>query len=308
VRLERLIWNRRAGAPMPETGLVFAGSYRLPPDHKTHAGGYAADVRGPNAIASNYNEPSTVLDVPHQAPQGSVYNWQFLNPAHVFSTGELVRVVFRPERPPGDLRVADLALTLAAGDPRATLADTLSGRLVSSGGMEDALTAVGDLRKAGRDPFVTVRCDDSLPLADAQRAAALLAALEDADGLRLDPPPDGELFIKAFLPDPAHRDRQKRYSQPWELILPAPPATNAATLIEIQEVWSDDQSLRPELRVNERPARDPAELRRLLTEHGPGPPVILAYADASSTYGDVMRWIRPVLKDYPTVYVFAETD
>jgi hypothetical protein len=314
IPLEHTIWNRRSGAPMPRSGLVFTGSYRLSADHARHPGGYAADLRGPHAIASNYNEPTTVLDVPRRAPQGSVYDSQFLNPAHRFAAGALLRIVFRPERPADAPRVADLVLT---AHPRATMfsdpPDALDAALfdaagvcLASGDVRRVLHAVAALRDDGRDPFLTVRLHDATPVSAARRLAETLTALEDTDMLRLDPPPAGQLFPRAFLPDPAYRDRAQRFSQPWELVLARDDP--GATLAQITEIWDDGNSLRPELRVDAHPLDGPDALAPALRQLGPGLPVILVYAPDWMAYGRVMRWIRPVLADYPTVYVFSEPD
>jgi hypothetical protein len=311
VPLEHTIWNRRLDAPMPRSGLVFTGSFRLPEDHPRHPGAYAADVRGPHAIASNYNEPTTVLDVPRRAPQGSVYDSQFLNPAHRVEAGALLRIVFRPERNPDAPRVADLMLTAWPGtdgpaDPPDTLAAALTdaaGVCLASGAVRRVLHAVAALREDDRDPFLSVCLHDATPLSAARSLALALTALEDADMLRLEPPPDGHLYPPAFLPDPAYRDRAQRFSQPWELVFA--PDVPGATLVQIEELWDDDASLRPALRIHEHRLAGPDALPPALRTLGPGVPVILVFAPDRMAYGAVMHWIRPVLTEYPTVYIFA---
>ena len=56
----------------------------------------AADVYGPNTIASTYNEPATLLDLPRQAAQGDVYSFQFPNPEYALPSNTLVEKAHLP--------------------------------------------------------------------------------------------------------------------------------------------------------------------------------------------------------------------
>ncbi|MBN1556538.1 MAG: hypothetical protein JW951_00160 [Lentisphaerae bacterium] len=316
VRLERLIWNRRENAPMPESGLVFVGSYRIDAPDRSDHGAYAADARAPFSIASNYNEPTTVLDVPRRAPQGEVYELQYLNPRYVLPTQALVKLTFRPERPPADPRVADLRLDVRAapagtrGDPAAprfSISRTDGSPLVEDGTLNDMLAAFLDLREQARDPFVSVHFADGLRLAALRAVCGVLESIDTENGIRIEPPPPGQLYYRALLPDPAYRNRAARYTQPWELELTQPRGAPAphATLVRITEHWPDAQALKPELEAVRYPVPEPSALGDLLRRHGPGLPVILVFAEPDMAYGTVMRYLRPVLDAYPTIYVFT---
>jgi hypothetical protein len=81
VRAEELIIDTRTKKTLPLSGLVYTGSYVI----KAEEGGkemFAADVSDSRSIASDYNERSTVLDVPYQWPQGQVYGALKPNPEH----------------------------------------------------------------------------------------------------------------------------------------------------------------------------------------------------------------------------------
>ena len=313
VRLERLIWNRDTGAPMPETGLVFVGSYRVDAPGLAMDGAYAADVSAPYSIASNYNEPTTVLDVPRRAPQGEVYNFQFLNPGYVLPTQALVTITMEPERPPGQRRVTDLFLDILPG-PGASSNGLSAARMTVTGSGGTAFPGANDLngvlaafvrlREQDRDPFVVVRFDERLRLTTLRDLCRVLESVDTENGIRIEPPPPGHLYYRAFLPDPSYRNRETRFSQPWELALTRGEDGVRGTLTEIKEIWKDDGSLRPELDVREQAVPTPEVLRETLARRGPGVPVILVLAQADLTYGDVMYYIRPVLDEYPTVHVF----
>jgi hypothetical protein len=72
-RAEELILDKRTHKPLPLTGLVFAGSFVDESPGQPGKRGYVADFSDPNSIASDFNEFSTVLDVPRQAEKSSVY-------------------------------------------------------------------------------------------------------------------------------------------------------------------------------------------------------------------------------------------
>ena len=135
---ERLIFDRARNAPLPVQGFVFTGSRRIPHPQETNRLVYAADLYGPNSIASDYNDADTVLDVPHQAPKNLVYGRQIPNPDYPFAPGQRLEVILRPERPDGSRRVQDLVLqtrpAAAAGRPPTFQLDGLAaGRLEKIG-------------------------------------------------------------------------------------------------------------------------------------------------------------------------------
>ena len=119
-----------------------------------------------------------------------------------------------PSWPP--LRVRDVALRLSpdglSADGSAPLAPAEAAKALSA-----------FRRDGGQDAFVSFSWDVAATLRDIAAAARLLAALEDAEartGVRIDAPPPGFPFCKAFLPRDEWRDRAKRFSQPCELRFP----------------------------------------------------------------------------------------
>ena len=83
IRVENLLSDRNAAnGALRETGLVFVGSGPLADDAGQSR--YAADVGDPGSIASNYNEPTTVLDLPMVARQSAVYASRTANGTYRF--------------------------------------------------------------------------------------------------------------------------------------------------------------------------------------------------------------------------------
>ena len=64
VPIERLILDRQTEKTLPEEGFVFSGSLMLPQTGTNKAARFVADVDELRSVASIYNEPTAILDVP----------------------------------------------------------------------------------------------------------------------------------------------------------------------------------------------------------------------------------------------------
>jgi len=319
VRLEKLMLDDRTKKPLDETGLVFVGSRDLPSsDAGTRR--LAADEVEPRSIASNYNEPTTVLDVPRRAPQGDVYESQFMNPDHAFEPGTLLEIALEPEYKGGRRRVADLAVNAVPREGASS--EELGGvkfKVSSVGGgplfegkqsatnctLNAFLAGVTKLVENGRDPFVALQFDPTLRLGGIAQLCALLSSIEGEHGIRVEPPPEGHVYYLAFAPDQRFRDRHKRITQPWELHLPLKEGRIAARLTQIEQIWQDG-SIDPELKVKSFHLPEPGDLRKELDRRGPGLPVILVFADPTVTYGQLMAYLAPVLDTHGVIHVYVE--
>ncbi len=89
--------------------------------------------------------------------------------------------------------------------------------------------------------------DGTLTLADAQATAQVLELL-DSPRVKINGSSEGQFYYRAFLPKEQWRDRKERLVQPPELYLQA---DDTWKLVEIQEDWSDEDSLDPKLNVVE---------------------------------------------------------
>lgn len=303
IRMEAMVLDRRTDAPLPETGFVFIGSARIEMPDRPGTLWYAADVAEPHAIAASYNEPACVLDAPRQAPQGDVYGKLTVNPKYAIPEGALLEVSLEPERRDGTKRVMDLAARAVPG-PDAALRICL-GTNAAPMALEYALNELATIMKRGKDLFVTLEWADKLPIGAIARACSAFSELESDDGLRIEPPARGQLYYKAFLPREDFRDRTKRLAQPWELHLSGGEEDADRRLIRIEEVWKDNLP-DPELREHVYSLREPAEIRAVLDEHGPGLPVILVFAHPTLLYERLMEFVGPALPTHRTVYIFTE--
>jgi hypothetical protein len=314
VAAEDLVLDSTGRKSLPPAGLVFVGGPITRAETDSNIVAYAVDVGDPGSIASLYNEPITVLDVPRQAAQSEVYGQQIVNDQVRLPGQQMVEVILEPEGNDDRTRVMDLdlAVALSAATSNATLANVTfrlterTGRKVGENVSFDAIRSVlGVLAAGNRDAFVTARFDDALPLRVVRAVCAELLKAEDQRLVRMEPPPAGQLYYKAFLPREDFRNRTERLMQPWELHLAGASAAPTGTLVQIEEVWKDDQP-RPDLKVTDHAVASGADLRARLEQFGPGLRVILVYAPASLSYGALMRFVSPALTTHPTVHVFLE--
>lgn len=310
VRAERLVLDTRTGKPLPEAGFVFTGSSRTPmPDSPATGLVYAADVFSPNSIVSVYNEPGTVLDVPRRAAQHDVYTFQVPNPEILLPEAHFIEIDFQPQRPAGAPRVLDLTLRIVPstnGSPdRAGVAYLLAPtdqRAAAPEGAEALRRAVDKLVQTPRDPFVTILPDDALTLSAVRTAASLIDSLEVDDGIRVEPPPPGHPYYRAFLPDEKHRRRADRPFQPWEFHVGAAGGGITGDLVRVDEEWRGPD-MQPVYRERHAAVASVSDLAAALRQPD-SPAVVLVFAPPDLFYGRLRRLLAPALEDGMILYVF----
>jgi hypothetical protein len=275
-----------------------------------------ADSPSPGSVVSTYNETATVLDAPRMISQNAAYGRYVIEPG-VMDNETLWCLILRPERaadaPP---RVAPVELTVQprAGldKPPAGIADLEWVRQEPGGGVatnatEEAMKGLMKLVQSGREPHVALRFDDRLTVKAMTELTPVIAAIEGEDGIRVDGPPDGQLYYKAYQPKPEWRAREKRLMQPYELRIVRDGETGwRKTFVQIHEDWSDESSLNPKLTVRPYPFQDWGELAEHVEKLGPGQSVLLVFAPADAPLSAFMDGVRRVQKTLPTVYVFSE--
>lgn len=317
--LSGCLTDKRTPTPLP-TAFIYAGS------HWTSATTRAvcrADAPTPGAIVSTYNEPTVLLDVPEAAPQSEVYGNLVVTPEGHFAAGTLLLLTLTPEpRPNGIPRVVTVSLDVLSA-PAAQPADKTAGAglgalaCVTHGAEADLAPATNDLTgalsrletlsKAGRDPFVTLSLDESLTVATATALARVLKSVEGPGGIRIEPPPAGQLYFKAFLPDDAWRTRSTRMAQPWELRLGRDKTgVWRFTLVQIQEDWSKPGQLNPDLAVKEHPLDRWEDLPAKIKSLGGGLNTLFVFAPADAPLSAFMPAVRLVRGTQPTVFVFGD--
>jgi hypothetical protein len=307
VPAEQLIIDTRTGKTLPESGFVFTGSAWMPaPDTLQTGLVYAADIFSPNSIVSVYNESGTVLDVPRRASQHEVYSFQVPNPGKPLPHAQFIQVVLEPEQNGGIPRVCNLTLKIAPGAEKppvlSYVLDGGSGTGTTHTNMADILKAIEGLTGNQRDPFVTIHPDDTLSLASLHDAATLIDTLENTHGIRIDPPPQGHPYYRAFLPDEKHRDRSGRPVQPWELHLTQTDGIVTGELVRLEEEWKGEDS-QPIYHERRFAVASMGSLSEVLQQQD-APSIVLVFAPPELPYGLLRRFIAPAIEKKMILYIF----
>ena len=246
VGIDSLFLDKQTGKPLAHVGLVFTGSAFVDSLKEPGKKVYAADTYDPHSIAANYNEPTSTLDVPRQAPQKETYNNLAVNPDYIFPNQCLLEIIIEPEYKDGKKRVVDLQLFVnpVAGNPGMEPAD-LAFQLKNAQGkmlnktpkINGVLKAFTSLTENGHDPFVTVIFGDNLTLKAAHAVCSILLSIDIDKGIRMEPPLAGPLYYRAHVPDKRYKDRESRYAQPWELKLSKKDGQLSGILTQIEQIW-----------------------------------------------------------------------
>ncbi len=337
-RLERLVIDRNTAAPLSEAGFVFAGSFMVQRPGEKAGRAYAADVLEPKSLASIYNDPTAVLDVPRHARQRAVYGSQIVGPEYDFAKHELVKIILEPEYKDGRRRVVDLMLQVRRSSltarPESNAADrpesapALAFLLTNARGKQmtekPQLPAVLEvferLTGQGRDPYVSVCFDAALLLAEVRQVCRFIAAIDSEAGIRVEPPASGQFYYEALLPDVELLDRESRIVDPWELHLvrgrqqAQEKLTGTLRLHKSVFVGGDSK---PKAKTTTFDVGSPDALRRQLDADAarrqaagrrPGPPILLVFADANLRYGELVEFVGPALATHNIVHVFLNPD
>jgi hypothetical protein len=311
--MEKMMVDRATGKSLPELGFAFVGSVTVAPEKARDGNRYGADLFEPNSIVSIYNEPSTVLDVPKRAAKGDVYEKQVVGKAGVFHADRLCRLVVEPERRDGGERVMDTVLEISAPTGVTNIGpESLTVRLAQAGTplatnttFRAVVEAVVGLNAAGRDVHAQVRFGSEMTIGAARTAAEVLAAFDSEKGVRVEAPPAGELYYRAFLPDERLRARENRMEQPWELFLRKSEAGVSGQLVKVTEHWNGD-TLKSTFDTEAFTVADGAALRKTVDGKGAGLPVLLVFAPPSLRYGELMSFVTPMQATHGRVFVYME--
>ena len=307
IRVEKMVLDRRSETHMPETGLVFVGS-RFDKVGDPPRLEFGADNTG--NLATTYNDPWTVLDVPFKYRQGDVYNNLIANPDYPLTKGQRLRIVLEPELPAGETRVFQGKLTLSEGqtpsaqDAIFTVVDA-EGADVLSGGFSSFLNYLQP--KVGKiDMHLGVTADADMPVAPLRELCALLRELEKQQVLR----PEGivgQFYYEAFLPEDKWRVRENQASHPVELYLqPTENEAVAGTFVYLEDIYEKNGKRQKLLQW---PFANSAELKQLLTKRDNWwTDDVFLFAKDDARYGAVLAAHDAVRHVLPTAFVFVGWD
>jgi hypothetical protein len=315
--IERLIQDKQTDKTLPEEGFVFSGALMIPPREAGGESRFVADVDELRSVASIYNEPTAVLDVPRRASQGDVYGNQVVNPECVFEAGTLRTVVMTPGPSDGKSSVRNVRLSITDVKGTNGIVCRLTENektLCEAAPIASAVERLVALRKEGGVPVVDLSLGETLPITDVCKAAILIAMMEALEMVVVGPPASGQLYYRAFVPDSAWLQPEGRPCQPWELYLSRSDGKVAGQMVWNESVWSADGT-KETFKRREHKVSDAQALRTRLTADAherlvagkPAlPGVLLVFVKPGLTYGELMTFIRPSLSTHGTVYVFLQ--
>jgi len=292
--IEHWVVEVNNGQIIKQQGFVFTGSRMVEDPGEPGSMVYAADIYGPNSIVSDYNEAHSVIELPRQGTKGEVYGQHIANPDLALPKGQPVMIVLKPH--PTLKEVYNLDLEVSKTGYR--LKEPQGEYLNEDPGMASMLTALKPLRK--REPFVTIKYDPDLNIEQVKKVAAEMEQIERVGGFRIDPPPEGHLYFKAFIPDETFLDRNKRPTQPLEFHANE---LFAGTLTHIEEKWGDNVD--PELIVSEYPVPEADAFADVIAKHARETQTLFVYLPLKITsYGDLQAFLQPHLKRFPVIYIY----
>ena len=157
---------------------------------------------------------------------------------------------------------------------------------------------------AAHDLFVRMSFGESVTVGEAAEIAGALS-LVDGKGLKMDGPPPGKFFFRAFQPDPAWRERPGRIFQPFEVHVAA---DGAKKFVFVEEDWSGE-GLDPVLKPRETPFAEWTELSGLIArtgEQGSKINVLFLFAPRTTPVAALTPAVSAAGDRIGTFYVFAE--
>ena len=317
VPIERLILDKQTDKTLPEEGFVFSGSLLVSPTGTNKASRFVADVDELRSVASIYNEPTAILDVPRRASQGEVYGNQVVNPEVALKGGLLRTVVMTPGPSDGKETARHLRLSITELKGTNGIVCRLTEKvktLCDAAPITLVVERLAALRKEGEIPYVELSLSEALQLTDICKTSILIAMMEALEMIAVAPPASGQLYYRAFVPDKAWQEPEGRPCQPWELHLSRRDGKVTGQMVWQESLWSADGATET-FKRDEHQVADAQALRarldanaqeRLAAGKSALPGVLLVFAQPGLTYGELMAFIRPSLDTHGTVYLFLE--
>jgi hypothetical protein len=180
--------------------------------------------------------------------------------------------------------------------------------------ISSVLEALGRLDRKKTDCFMTVSFANEVELGSAQVLAKLLGAIDSERGIRIDPPPAGQLHYRAFIPDRDLLDRDARMYHPWELSLSEKDGVVSGKLFRINSVWKNGAST-SELEIAELPVSGAKDLRKELDAEAErtrkarkmaNPAVIMVFAPATLEYGQLIKFLELALPTHKAIHIYLD--
>ena len=157
-------------------------------------------------------------------------------------------------------------------------------------------------KSAGASLDVLCDFDPKTTLKSARDAARLLQML-DSRKIKINGVKEGQLYYKAYLPLEKWRDRKERLAQPPEVRFAA---DGSITVTEINEDWSDENSLDPKLTPVEKRYADPQAAASAVDAVASKVFTVFFYAAENSEIGRIFEFRKKLKTPKLNIYVFTE--
>ena len=306
VRIEASCTDHIKEGPAGPYSHVFVGSARVPDPADPSRMVYAADEFDPVSISSNFNLVNTVLDLPERRAKTAVYGQMTLAHPPLAKPFQNVIVTLRPDPdfPPGSIPT----LRLAVGGEPGRIALSVTGPAAPVEGSLDELARLLTAAKNGArlaHLSLDLLKGNTLTVAQVASVAARLQQAEEEGLVRIDPPPAGQLYYRAWIPDPTLLERKGRTIQPWEAHLTFGAQGGAGHLVMIEETWRED-AIEPDLHETRVPLDGPdalVEKARGMADAKPA--VLLVFVPADTSAAAVLGFLLKVEPLFPVIYVFG---
>lgn len=138
--------------------------------------------------------------------------------------------------------------------------------------------------------------------------------MDSERGIRIEPPPPGQLYYRAFTPDRDLLDRDARMFHPWELSLSEQAGEISGRLLRINSVYTNGSS-QAKLEMTELKISSPLALRKALDAEAAAPaksgqasrpPVMMVFAPATLKHGQLIKFLELVLPANKTIHVYLD--
>jgi len=142
-----------------------------------------------------------------------------------------------------------------------------------------------------------------------REVARALEMVEGISGIRLDVPPSGQFYPRAFLPDESWRERAARPFQPWEIQVTSDGSNGwRRVLVQVEEDWSGE-GMDPRLVPHEHPLASWSELPTLIgILDDPARPLgtALVFCPDDLPMMELFTGLRPLMTRLPKLWIFPE--
>lgn len=313
VRLEELIYDKTTKKSLPPKGFIFTGSKLIPDPHDPSKTIIQADKYEPRAVIAGFSASDSVLEPSLPINQGDAYQSYQIHPDCNFGENEIHTLLLEPEFKDGTRCVRELTLTIK--DRQTFLMTDEEGKpLNSDTSTQGMLGKCLEIIRSGQEPFITIKFNDQLNLRDLQQIAGPLAVLDRPAALRIDPPAEGHLYYRSFIPQESWRNPEERVTQSWEVHISRNAGGLTATMVIYDEILKD-VSVKPELQKRSFSAPDAEAIQKCIDDdvdaegnHAarPKPRVLFVYAPPDLKYDELLKFLGPILKTYKTIHVYLE--